>query len=69
MKYKKKTIITEENSSKNKKRSPIAVRNRSDVDDIRDGLKKITSDDKLFMQTLIDAGIYDKNRKLTKTYR
>jgi hypothetical protein len=61
MKSKKKTI--------SKKSGPVRVCHKSDVDDIREGLKEIASDDELFMQTLIDAGIYDKNMKLTKSYQ
>ncbi len=70
MKPKKETIIKADvNPPKSKKRGSAQVCYKSDVDDIRAGLKKITSDKELFIQTLIEAGIYDKNLKLTKSYR
>ena len=52
-----------------KKRVRVKTERKSDVDAIMDGLKKIASDDGLFMETLIDAGIYTKEGKLTKEYK
>ncbi len=52
-----------------KKFGYIKGRRKSDVDAIMEGLKKITSNDDLFMQTLIDAGIYTKTGKLRKEYK
>ena len=70
MKPKKETTIKSDvNPPKSKKHGSAQVCYKSDADDIRAGLKKITSDKKLFIQTLIEAGIYDKNLKLTESYR
>lgn len=71
MKSKKETITKADvkPQKSNKQYNPAFVSCKSDVDAIRAGLKRITSDKKLFIETLIEAGIYDKNLKLTKFYR
>ncbi len=62
-------IKAELTNPESKKFSHVKGGRKSDVDAIMEGLKKITSNDALFMQTLIDAGIYTKTGKLRKEYR
>lgn len=70
MNTKKGTAIKAElTSPESKKDVRVEAGRKSDVDAMMEGLKKITSDDGLFMETLIDAGIYTKTGKLRKEYR
>lgn len=47
----------------------IPGRKRSDVEIIRERLAAVMADKDLFKQTLIASGVYDKNLKLTASYR